>query len=97
MAYFPNGASGDYYMEIYCMRCQNWRDRGDGRGFGCPIWDAHTLNNYDQCKNPATEEILEILWPSKENGYPGKCSMFFHNGESVGQLTMEFNKSPKPR
>ena len=51
MAYFANGTSGMIYEEEYCSRCKNWKDLEDDRGFGCPIWDLHTVHNYDQVKN----------------------------------------------
>lgn len=86
MAYFPNGSSGDICMERYCERCLNWADRKDGRGFGCPIWDAHHSGNYEQCKNKGVKEILEILWPTNKDLFPGECSMFRPNGECEGQM-----------
>ena len=45
MAYFPNGTAGTMYQERYCCRCLNYRDKGDGRGPGCAVWDAHLLFN----------------------------------------------------
>ena len=90
MAYFPNGTSGDIYLEKYCMLCLNWTDKQDGRGFGCPIWDAHQVANYKQCGDEVIKEILEILWPSDDKHYPAKCSMFSPNGECEGQLKLEY-------
>ena len=80
MAYFANGSTGDYYQEKYCDRCLNWIDKKDGRGPGCPIWDAHIATSYDQCKNKGVKEILEILWPTNKKHYPGECSMFRPTG-----------------
>lgn len=51
MAYFPNGTSGMVYQEKYCFKCRNYRDKGDGRGEGCTIWDAHLLYSYEECNN----------------------------------------------
>jgi hypothetical protein len=51
MAYFPNGTSGMMYQEKWCFRCKNYRDKGDGRGHGCVIWDAHLLWSYEECNN----------------------------------------------
>ncbi len=41
MGYFSNGCEGADYQTRYCERCVNYRDLHDGRGVGCPIWDAH--------------------------------------------------------
>lgn len=89
MAYFPNGSSGDYYLAEQCLQCINWRDLKDGRGYGCPIWDAHQDANYDQCKDKKIKALLEILWPTKDDGFPGKCSMFQSNGDCKGQMIIE--------
>jgi len=86
MAYFPNGSSGDYYQDKYCFRCLNYIDKGDDRGIGCPIWDAHIITSYDQCKNKGVKEILEILWPTNKDGFPAECSMYQNNGECEGQM-----------
>jgi hypothetical protein len=87
MAYFPNGSSGINYHEKYCSRCKNLKDLDDGRGFGCPIWDLHTVHNYDQVKNADFKRILESFIPTKENGFPAKCLMFEQaEGEIEGQL-----------
>ena len=61
MGYFPNGTSGDVYQEEYCSRCVNWRDSGDGRGFGCPIIDLHLLWNYDAVGVGANKTKHEAL------------------------------------
>lgn len=74
MAYFSNGSCGLDYMEVYCFQCQNYRDRGDGRGHGCAVMDAHTLHNYAECNKP--DSILHILIPRKPNGENGECAMF---------------------
>lgn len=75
MAYFPNGSSGEYYQSQFCERCRNYRDEDDGRGFGCPIWDAHMIHNYERADNLAVKSILDILIPM--DGIEVKqCSMF---------------------
>lgn len=88
MAYFPNGTSGIVYIEQYCDRCRNWKDLGDGRGFGCPIWDLHTVHNYDQVKNKDFQRILDSFIPMDKDGlYPAECLMFDQaDGEIPGQL-----------
>jgi hypothetical protein len=75
------------YNEEYCFRCTNWKDLGDDREFGCPIWDMHTVHNYDQVKNEDLKRILESFIPTKDNGFPDKCLMFTQtDGEIEGQL-----------
>jgi hypothetical protein len=87
MAYFSNGTSGMVYVEKYCSRCRNWKDLGDDKGFGCPIWDLHTVHNYDQVKNKDIKRILESFIPTKDDGFPGQCLMFKGiDGEIEGQL-----------
>ena len=87
MAYFPNGTSGLVYQEKYCDRCQNNKDKDDGRGTGCPIWDLHAVHNYDQVKNKDFKRILESFIPTKKDGFPDKCVMFERiEGEIEGQL-----------
>lgn len=87
MAYFPNGSSGDIYMEQYCENCWNLRDLNDGRGPGCPIWDWHTLKSYEQVVLPHQtkkekiiakfyHESLEHFIPSDDKGNPKECLMF---------------------
>jgi hypothetical protein len=91
MAYFPNGSSGDKYLEEYCFRCVNWVDLGDDRDFGCPIWDLHTVHNYEQIKKDDFRRILDSFIPmDKEKVYPGQCLMFMQAvGEIKGQLHFE--------
>lgn len=84
MAYFPNGMAGEAYIERYCLKCVNWRDLGDGRGPGCAIWDAHLLYSYEECNNDGKDgrphsnakDILDLLIPNEDDGFPAQCSMF---------------------
>lgn len=76
MASFSNGSEGCAYEAAYCDRCVNYRDKGDGRGPGCAIWDAHLLFAYEECNsNSNAKEILDMLIPETE-GRPGECSLF---------------------
>lgn len=85
MAYFPNGTSGMRYQEQFCENCWNYRDLNDGRGHGCPIWDLHYQENYDQFgKNDASKAVNRILdhfIPTKKDGFPDKCVMFLAKNE----------------
>ncbi len=63
--YFPNGTSGLMFQEENCFHCLNFRDLEDGRGAGCPIWDVHTLFNYDQIDNAKLRELLGVLIPEE--------------------------------
>ena len=88
MAYFPNGTSGDVYLEDWCFRCKNWKLRKDDFVPDCPIWDAHTLTSYPSANNELAKEILNILIPmDKEGIYPIRCRMFEWNGKCRGQMT----------
>ena len=87
MAYFPNGTSGEIYQEKYCYQCKNWKLREGIAVESCPILDVHFSVNYSQCRNKDIKRILEMLWPTGKDGYPGQCSMFEHNGECEGQMT----------
>lgn len=82
MAYFPNGASGDVYYEQWCYRCVNWREDGEGtENWGCIVWDLHLLIDYDQCDKSTLGQmykyVLEHFIPTKADGFPDKCRMFF--------------------
>ena len=86
MGYFPNGTSGECYRELYCYRCSNYRDKHDGRGEGCAIWDLHFLYNSDQHDTESTDpakRATSIAWkaalseliPETDDG-TGECSLF---------------------
>lgn len=80
MAYFPNGTSGMAYQERYCLVCRNYRDKDDGRGPGCAIWDAHLLYSYEAAgesdRAKGLSAVLDVLIPEDEAGFPKECSMF---------------------
>lgn len=77
MAWFSNGTEGEIYRERYCDRCVNNRDLNDGRGEGCPIWDAHLLF-MEGDKKPDAQEVLDHLIPRETDppGFAAQCSMF---------------------
>ena len=54
--------------------CVNWRDKDDGRGPGCAVWDAHILFSYEACNDKLGRGILDVLIPT-EDIYPGACAM----------------------
>ena len=93
MAYFPNGSSGDAYMEKWCFQCRNWRE-GDPCSWRCIVWDLHLMGDYDQCKNTPTGElwrtVLEHFIPTDKDGFPTECRMFIEkpNGDIPGQTKM---------
>lgn len=107
MAYFPNGTSGLVYQEKYCDNCWNLRDLNDGRGFGCPIWDWHTLKSYEQIESKSKTRVqnmlaglyyesLEHFIPTKDDGFPAECIMFLPKNQVdvQGQMKMfEENKT----
>jgi hypothetical protein len=92
MAYFPNGTAGMVYQESYCDRCLNNVDKGDGRGRGCAVWDAHTLWSYEAAGKGevagAKRAILNLLIPEDENAFPKECAMFRDDGKDHRTLPM---------
>ena len=75
MGYFPNGAAGDYYRSRYCDHCINMRDKNDGRGEGCAIWDLHLLWNYDAVDDKTKRWALDHFIP-EEGIEQLECEMF---------------------
>lgn len=86
MAYFSNGTEGLSYQERYCFQCANWKDREDGKGEGCPIWDLHLFHSYElanQHDDPG-KQMLDYLIPMVPHTFddgitydvPGECSMY---------------------
>jgi len=80
MAYFSNGAEGDYYEEKYCRRCRHFGTSGEA----CPILLLHMNWNYEACngdKPDAKPEMeakymaLNTLWP-RDGIHNGQCAMF---------------------
>lgn len=98
MAYFPNGSSGDVFMERWCMNCIHWKLDEMSVTEGCPVWDLHMMGNYDQCKKTDVgnvwKTVLECLIPTKkESCYPDKCRMFSpvtSTPDIPGQMKLEF-------
>jgi hypothetical protein len=84
MAYFPNGQSGDIYMDRYCFNCTHWKDRDDGRGPGCPVWDLHLVYNYDSEHRP----MLDSFIPMDEHMNPKECLMFNGQADIEGQIKL---------
>lgn len=79
MGYFSNGIEGAIYQDHFCERCVNWRDLDDGRGPGCPVWDAHLLYAYEECNSESNAAaMLDMLIPREEPGLNGngQCTMF---------------------
>jgi hypothetical protein len=69
MGYFSNGSEGFAYVVRYCIKCANYRDLGDGRGEGCPVYDMHLLHNGN--------EMLDALIPRSACGCINEqCKMF---------------------
>ena len=95
MAYFPNGSSGEAYIDQWCWRCRNWREDEEGSGnWGCIVWNLHLIGDYDQCKKTETgklwKTVLEHFIPTDTDGYPAECRMFIEkpNADMPGQPKM---------
>lgn len=82
MAYFSNGTEGASYEARYCDRCVH-QNGPDGKS-GCAIWLSHLLYSYKLCnkKDEEGKQILDMLIPSDERGFPAQCAMF-HEGKPV--------------
>ena len=83
MGYFSNGAEGMDYSARYCERCANYRDNGDGRSHGCPVWDLHLLLNYSEAKltGEFNLNILDHFIPRTKDGLGNEeCEMFLEAG-----------------
>jgi len=64
-------------MEKYCFRCANWRNFEDGRGFGCPVMDAHLLYAYEECNSDSNaKRMLDMLIPMDDKDFAMECAMF---------------------
>ena len=85
MAYFANGAEGDYYEAKYCQRCIHFGDFGEA----CPILALHLDWNYEACNGDEADALpeakakhtaLNTLWPC-DGVHNGQCAMFWekHN------------------
>lgn len=71
MGRFSNSTESMVYMAEYCDRCQNFRDRDDERGPGCPVWDLHVIG----LEVAIHREDLELLIPT--DGIDNlECTMF---------------------
>jgi hypothetical protein len=75
---FANGTEGQLYQEKYCFEgadgnyCVNFKDRDDGLGLGCPVWDMHLFYN----GNEEWADICDYLIPVVD-GENKKC--IWHN------------------
>ena len=90
MAYFPNGTAGDMFVENTCVDCVHWRDLGDGRGHGCPVFDLHLLYSYELCndkKHPGKVMLDTLITPAFE------CAMFHPHGRDTKTLPL-FPEAP---
>jgi len=81
MGYFSNGTEGMRWQSKNCDLCAHYKDLNDGRGPGCPAWDAHLIYDYEQCKEDqkgkAIAEILGLLIPrSDDRLYNLQCALF---------------------
>lgn len=87
MAYFPNGTSGDLYQAQWCECCLNYRDKDDGRGHGCAVWDAHLLSSYGA--KGEVKDILDTLIPmDKEGVFAAECAMYLDDGRDHKTLPL---------
>jgi hypothetical protein len=85
MAYFPNGTAGLGFVETTCVDCVHWKDDGDGRGHGCPVYDVHLLFSTDLCnkKDDPGKVILDTLIEPDFT-----CTMFHGHGRDTRTLPL---------
>ena len=79
MGYFANGTEGEIFIARYCSKCAHYS--GDESVYGCPVWDAHLLANYDQGENDDLALVLDILIP-RDGTSNAKCAMFINVGRN---------------
>src|ERR1017187_5131279 len=85
MAYFPNGTAGEGFVESTCVDCVHWRDRGDGGGHGCPVFDLHLLLASDLCNkkgDPGKIMLDTLITPDFA------CAMFHPHGRDTKTLPL---------
>jgi len=64
MGYFSNGTEGECYMQSYCFKCKNWREKKGEGAPGCPIMDLHMFHGYDLCNSRSlAKKMLDFLIP----------------------------------
>ena len=75
MAYFSTGSEGDDYQLRWCQRCIHWPESAIAE---CPVWTVQGDYNYERVNEPehAIRKILDILIPSRDDGFPDQCRMF---------------------
>ena len=76
MGYFSNGSEGMEYTAHYCDRCVHFSEE-----YGCPVWAAHELWNYDECNKP--DSILHKLIPLSDDGLDNKQCTFFRETDDA--------------
>ena len=69
MGYFANSTEGEVFQANNCEKCMNWRHDANA-GYGCPVWDAHLLFNYED----KVKSLLNILIERTKDG-GNKCRM----------------------
>ena len=86
MGYFSNGSEGMEYQARYCDRCVNMKQRVEEHdGESCPVWDVHTLYNYDGLREKNLGSVLEMLIPRTADGLDNEeCEMFLAQEEAPG-------------
>lgn len=85
MGYFPNGTSGEMFVERHCVECVHWKDDGDGRGHGCPVYDLHLLYSYelaDKKDDPGKDMLDALITPEFT------CTMKHPHGRDVRTLPL---------
>lgn len=91
MGYFSNGAEGEWYEELICGRCINYKEYKDGYS-GCPILFLH--QDFNGAKEGSEAQIiLDTLIPlSDVPGYNGLCSMWKPIEEKYNELPSQYEK-----
>ena len=73
MGYFSNGTEAQMYIEDWCVNCHHWKDKNDGREYGCPVWDLHLLYVGEKKQQPLLDELIPR---SKDKIGNLRCTMF---------------------
>ena len=94
MGYFSNGTEGGAYQSEYCFRCANRRNKKDGCGFGCAIWDLHLQYSYKLANSKAdSKKMLDFLIPLDAKGcFNKECRMFLPSHSTQTEKNSEEGK-----
>jgi len=91
MGHFSNGTEADRYRQTFCDNCLNDENSLMDMDDGCPIWDAHFINNSSKVKSVIA--ILELFIP-RVDGVNQECTAYLPKVD--WQLVAEWEEEEPP-